>query len=478
MRRNRRVKIIATLGPATSDAESIARLFRAGADVFRLNMSHAAYDLVKAEHAAIRALEQETGRPIGILCDLQGPKLRVGAFAGERVLLREGKLFRFDKSKEPGTAERVHLPHPHIFEAAEAGHHLLLDDGKLKMRIVEKTKDAIVAEVLVGGALASRKGISLPDTVLPIGALTEKDRGDLAFAAELGVDWIALSFVQRAADVAEAKKLVAGRAAVMAKIEKPSAVTDLAQILELADGIMIARGDLGVEMPVEKVPGLQKRITRMARKAGKPVVVATQMLESMISAPVPTRAEVSDVATAVFEGADAVMLSAESAVGQYPTEAVSTMDKVAQEVEQDPLYEAIVHAQRTEPDATGADAIAHAARTIAETLKTAAIICYTATGSTGVRVARERPRQAVIALTPIPATGRRLAIVWGLHCVLTSDAANQTEMVEKACRIAVEEGFAHQGDRIIITAGVPLGTPGATNMVRIAYIGDQAQRPV
>jgi pyruvate kinase len=264
----------------------------------------------------------------------------------------------------------------------------------------------------------------------------------------------------------------------MAKIEKPSAVADLAEILELADGIMIARGDLGVELPVEKVPGLQKRITRMARRAGKPVVVATQMLESMISAPVPTRAEVSDVATAVFEGADAVMLSAESAVGQYPAEAVQTMDRVAQEVEQDPLYEAIVHAQRTEPDATGADAIASAARTIAETLKTAAIICYTATGSTGVRVARERPSQAVIALTPIPATGRRLAIVWGLHCVLTSDAANQTEMVDKACRIALEEGFAKQGDRVIITAGVPLGTPGATNMIRIAFIGDPAQRPV
>jgi pyruvate kinase len=478
MRRNRRVKIIATLGPATSDADNIGRLFRAGADVFRLNMSHAAYDLVKAEHAAIRGLEQETQRPIGILVDLQGPKLRVGSFKGERVLLREGTLFRLDRSREPGTAERVHLPHPQIFEVAEPGHHLILDDGKLKMRIVEKTAEALIAEVLVGGPLASRKGISLPDTVLPIGALTEKDRSDLAFAAELGVDWVALSFVQRAADVAEAKKLLHGRAAVMAKIEKPSAVADLAEILELADGIMIARGDLGVELPVEKVPGIQKRLTRMARRAGKPVVVATQMLESMITAPVPTRAEVSDVATAVFEGADAVMLSAESAVGQYPAEAVATMDKVAQEVEQDPLYEAIVHAQRTEPDATGADAIANAARTIAETLKTAAIICYTATGSTGLRVARERPSQAVIALTPIPATGRRLAIVWGLHCVLTSDAANQTEMVDKACRIALEEGFAKQGDRIIITAGVPLGTPGATNMIRIAFIGDPAQRPV
>jgi pyruvate kinase len=478
MRRNRRVKIIATLGPATSDAESIGRLFRAGADVFRLNMSHASYDLVRAEHAAIRALEAETGRPIGILCDLQGPKLRVGELAGERVLLRQGSMFRFDQSKAPGSTERVHLPHVHIFSAAEPGHHLLLDDGKLKMRVVENTGKTITAEVLVGGALSSRKGISLPDTVLPIGALTDKDRGDLAFAAELGVDWIALSFVQRADDVAEAKKLIAGRAAVMAKIEKPSAVTDLTQILELADGIMIARGDLGVELPVEKVPGLQKRITRMARKAGKPVVVATQMLESMITAPVPTRAEVSDVATAVFEGADAVMLSAESAVGQYPAEAVATMDKVAQEVEQDPLYEAIVHAQRTEPDATGPDAIANAARTIAETLKTAAIICYTATGSTGIRVARERPHQAVIALTPIPATGRRLAVVWGLHCVLTSDAANQSEMVEKACRIAVEEGFARPGDRVIITAGVPLGTPGATNMIRIAFIGEQQPKAV
>ncbi|MEZ5924910.1 MAG: pyruvate kinase [Hyphomicrobiaceae bacterium] len=476
MRRNRRVKIIATLGPATSDAQSIGRLFRAGADVFRLNMSHATHDLVKAEHGAIRALEEETGRPIGILADLQGPKLRVGEIAGERILLPEGKIFRFDRKREPGTTERVFLPHPQIFEAASAGHHLLLDDGKLKMRIVEATKSEITAEVLVGGALASRKGISLPDTLLPIGALTDKDRSDLAFAAELGVDWIALSFVQRAADIAEAKKLVAGRAAVMAKIEKPSAVTGLEEILELADGLMIARGDLGVEMPVEKVPGLQKRITRLARKAGKPVVVATQMLESMITAPVPTRAEVSDVATAVFEGADAVMLSAESAVGQFPAEAVATMDKVAQEVEQDPLYEAIVHAQRTDPDATGPDAIAHAARTIAETLKTAAIICYTATGSTGVRVARERPRQAVIALTPIPATGRRLAIVWGLHCVLTSDAANQTEMVEKACRIAIEESFAKPGDRIIITAGVPLGTPGATNMIRIAYVSDPGQR--
>ena len=416
-------------------------------------------------------LERRQQRPIGILVDLQGPKLRVGVLAGEKVDLEPGAAFQLDQSSEPGTRERVGLPHRQIFDAVKPGHTLLLDDGKLKLVVTDNSGGVIKTRVEVGGPLASRKGISLPDTLLPMGALTDKDRADLDFAVELGVDWVALSFVQRWEDVAEARKLVDKRAAVMAKIEKPTALTDLDHIIELADGIMVARGDLGVELPVQKVPGLQKRITRRARKAGKPVVIATQMLESMINAPVPTRAEVSDVATAVFEGADAVMLSAESAVGKYPLESVAMMDKVAQEVESDPLYEAIVHAQRTEPDATGPDAIANGARSIAQTLKLAGIVCYTATGSTGTRVSRERPQQAVIALTPIVSTGRRLALVWGLHCVLTDEPANQAEMVEKACRIALEEGFAKPGERIIITAGVPIGTPGATNMLRIAYCG-------
>ena len=473
MRRNRRVKIIATLGPAYSEMEPIERLFVAGADVFRINMSHAQYDLVRKQHAAIRALETKYSRPIAILADLQGPKLRVGEFEGERVTLKNDTIFTFDQTKTLGSEKRVCLPHPPIFEAVEPGHVLLLDDGKLRMRVESKTSNEIRAKVEVGGVLASRKGISVPDSLLPLGALTEKDKADLQFALELGVDWIALSFVQRWEDVAEARKLIEKRASIMAKIEKPAAITDLDHIIELADGIMIARGDLGVELPVQKVPGLQKRMTRRARKAGKPVVVATQMLESMITAPVPTRAEVSDVATAVFEGADAIMLSAESAVGQFPVESVAMMDKVAQEVEQDALYEAIIHAQRTEPDATGADAIANAARTIAETLHLAAIVCYTATGSTGLRVSRERPRQPVIALTPVRATGRKLAIAWGLHCVLTEEPANQAEMVDKACRIALDEGFAGKGERIIITAGVPLAQPGTTNMLRIAYVGDQ-----
>ena len=480
MRRNRRVKIIATLGPAYTDMASIEKLFVAGADVFRINMSHAQYDLVRAQHTAIRELESKYSRPIGILADLQGPKLRVGEFAGERVTLKNDAIFTFDQVKSPGDDKRVHLPHPPIIEGVEPGHVLLLDDGKLRMRVIgtNKARTEIQAKVEVGGTLASRKGISLPDTLLPLGALTDKDKTDLQFVLSLGVDWVALSFVQRWEDVAEASKLIEKRAAIMAKIEKPAALTDLDHIIELADGIMIARGDLGVELPVQKVPGLQKRMTRRARKAGKPVVVATQMLESMITAPVPTRAEVSDVATAVYEGADAIMLSAESAVGQFPVESVSMMDKVAQEVEQDGLYDAIIHAQRTEPDATGADAIANAARTIAETLQLSAIVCYTATGSTGLRVARERPKTPVIALTPVPATGRRLALAWGLHCVLTQEPANQAEMVEKACRIALEEGFASRGERIIITAGVPLAQPGTTNMLRIAYVGEQPAQKV
>jgi pyruvate kinase len=472
MRRNRRVKVLATLGPASSSVEMIEKLFLAGADVFRINMSHAAHDVVRSQFNAIRTVEARCGRPIGILADLQGPKLRVGEFADGRVTLVNGARFTFDTSKMTGNIDRAHLPHPQIFAGVKPGHNLLLDDGKLRLVVTAHTSDTITTEVVVGGVLSSRKGVSLPDTLLPLSALTDKDRIDLVCALEIGVDWVALSFVQRADDVAEAKKLVQGRALLMSKIEKPSAIDDLQQIIELSDGLMVARGDLGVEMPLEKVPGLQKRITRESRTAGKPVVVATQMLESMITAPVPTRAEVSDVATAVFEGADAIMLSAESAVGQFPVEAVATMDRIATEVESDPIYDSILHAHRTPPQATSPDAIAQAAHTIADTLKVAAIICYTGSGSTGLRVARERPKQPIIALTPNPMTGRRLAMAWGMHCVLTSDAANQKDMVEKACRIAAEEGFAKQGDRIIITAGFPLGTPGATNVVRIAYIGE------
>ena len=474
MRRLRRTKIVATLGPASSDQAMIARLFQAGADVFRINMSHTAHDAMRRLTDAIRAVEQEFGRPIGILADLQGPKLRVGTFNDDRVMLEKGATFVLDDDKSPGDAGRVYLPHPEILAALEPGHTLLLDDGKIRLTTLETSRQRAVTRVEVGGKLSARKGVSLPDTTIGSSALTEKDRTDLEACLDAGVDWVALSFIQRPDDIAEAKKITRGRATVMAKIEKPQAVARLSEIMDFTDSLMVARGDLGVELPLEKVPGIQKQITRAARRAGKPVVVATQMLESMINNPVPTRAEVSDVATAIFEGADAVMLSAESAAGQYPVEAVATMNRIAEEVETDALYRSIIDAQRNEPEATGADAIADAARGISETLGLPATVCWTSSGSTALRVARERPSAPVVAISPNLSTGRRLAVVWGVHCIVAEDARDLDDMVDRACRLAFREGFAKAGQRIIIVAGVPLGTPGATNMVRIAFVGAEA----
>ena len=472
MRRLRRAKIVATLGPASSDAPMIARLFAAGADVFRINMSHTSQDRMRELVAMIRGVEKETERPIGILVDLQGPKLRLGTFAGGSVTVTNGDTFVLDSDQTAGDATRVFLPHPEIFAGVEKGHTLLIDDGKVRLTVTQAEPKRMTTRVEVGGKLSDRKGVSLPDSTIPFSALAEKDRSDLEAALNAGIDWVALSFIQRPEDIAEAKKITRGRAAVMAKIEKPQAVHRLAEIMDLADALMVARGDLGVEMPLERVPGVQKQMTRAGRNAGKPVVVATQMLESMINSPVPTRAEVSDVATAIFEGADAVMLSAESAAGKYPVEAVATMNRIAEEIENDPLYRGIIDAQRAEPEATGADAIADAARHIADTLDLAAVICWTSSGSTGMRMARERPRPPIVALSPNIATGRRLAVVWGVHCVITDDAHDQDDMVDRACRIAFKEGFAKAGQRVIVVAGVPLGTPGATNMLRIAYVGE------
>ena len=472
MRRLRRAKIVATLGPASSDAAMIARLFKAGADVFRINMSHTSQDRMRELVAMIRGIEKETERPIGILVDLQGPKLRLGTFTGGSATVKNGDSFVLDSDKAAGDATRVYLPHPEIFAGVEKGHTLLIDDGKVRLTVTQAEPKRMVTRVEVGGKLSDRKGVSLPDSTIPFSALAEKDRSDLEAALNAGIDWVALSFIQRPEDIAEAKKITRGRAAVMAKIEKPQAVHRLAEIMDLADALMVARGDLGVEMPLEKVPGVQKQMTRDGRNAGKPVVVATQMLESMINSPVPTRAEVSDVATAIFEGADAVMLSAESAAGKYPVEAVATMNRIAEEIENDALYRGIVDAQRAAPEATGADAIADAARQIADTLDLAAVVCWTSSGSTGMRVARERPRPPIVALSPNMATGRRLAVVWGVHCVITDDAHDQDDMVDRACRIAFKEGFAKAGQRVIVVAGVPLGTPGATNMLRIAYVGE------
>ncbi len=473
MRRMRRVKILATLGPASQDRAVLAKLFEAGADVFRINMSHASHDAMRERIRTIRSLEAEYQRPIGILVDLQGPKLRVGQFADGGVDLVKGDTIVLDGDPTPGNAARVQLPHPEILRALRPGHVVLIDDGKVRLHIVEASPERASAVVDIPGRISNRKGVSLPDTEIPVSAMTAKDRSDLDAALNEGVDWIAVSFVQRADDVAEVKKIARGRALVLAKIEKPQAIARLDEIMDISDALMVARGDLGVEMPLEKVPGLQKRITRNARRLGKPVVVATQMLESMISSPVPTRAEVSDVATAVFEGADAVMLSAESASGQFPVEAVATMNRIAEEVERDPLHPVIIASQRAQSEPTGADAIAYAARDIAETLDLKTIVAWTSSGSTGIRIARERPRIPVLALTPSTDTARRLALVWGVHALVTADAKDVDDMAERACRNSFTEGFAAVGERILVVAGVPFGSPGATNMVRIAFIGPQ-----
>jgi pyruvate kinase len=470
MRRLRRVKILATLGPASADDAMVERLFLAGADVFRINMSHSSHEVLRHRVAQIRALETKFGRPVGILADLQGPKLRVGTFADGGVNLEVGDQFTLDSDPAPGDRERVHLPHPEILEPLEVGHTVLIDDGKIRLRVTSETETSATTIVEVGGRISNKKGVSLPDTLIPVSAMTAKDRSDLEAALNIGVDWIALSFVQRPEDVAEVKKVARGRALVMSKIEKPQAVARLDEIMEISDALMVARGDLGVEMPLEKVPGIQKRITRTARRLGKPVVVATQMLESMITSPVPTRAEVSDVGTAVFEGADAVMLSAESAAGDFPVEAVSTMNRIAEEIERDVNYSAIISGQRAAPEPTGADAIAAAARQIAETIDLKAIIAWTASGSTGMRIARERPLTPLLALTPSLDTARRLSLVWGVHAVVAPDPLDMADMAARGSATAEAEGFAQVGQRVMMVAGVPFGTPGATNMIRIAFV--------
>lgn len=470
MRRNRNVKVVATLGPTSSSEQVIRRLFESGADVFRLNMSHGTHEEVKSIHKAIRSVELELGRPVGILADLQGPKLRIGVMK-EEVVIEDGDDFQLVLKNITGDVKRVTLPHQEVFQVLKPDMILLLDDGKIRLKIVSVKPDVIKTLVIVGGVLSSNKGVNVPDVILPVSSLTKKDQKDLEFCLGLGVDWVALSFVQRAADITETKKIIGNRAWVMAKLEKPSALENLEKIISVSDGIMVARGDLGVELPIEQVPGLQKSITRAARRAGKPVVIATQMLESMIEAVSPTRAEISDVATAVFEGADAVMLSAESAIGTYPVAAVSMMDRVANSVEADPQYRSIIERDGTRPETTSADAITLAARQVAETIDAAAIICYTNSGSTGLRASRERPKVPIMVLTPSQDTARRMALAWGVHCVVTDDVHSFQEMVEHATVIADNECFAKFGDQVIITAGVPFGTPGNTNVLRIATIG-------
>jgi pyruvate kinase len=468
--RNRRTKIIATIGPASSTPEMLAQLFHAGADLFRLNFSHGTHQDHAARITLIRNLEQKFNRPIGILADVQGPKLRVGQFQGGRVQLQTGQEFTLDLDPTPGDARRVCLPHPEIMQAAVIDGMLLLDDGKLRLRVLRKRDDHLLTEILQGGALSDHKGVNIPDVVLPIPALTAKDLADLAFVLPLGIDYIGLSFVQRPEDVAQAKAIAAGRALVMTKLEKPQALENLSEILDLSDAVMVARGDLGVELPPEDVPIAQKRIIRAAQLRGIPVVVATQMLESMISSPAPTRAEASDVATAVFDGADAVMLSAETAAGQFPRESVNIMDRIIARVERDADWRHGLDAKRPDPEKSSPDAIAAAAVQVAHTIGALAIVAFTKSGSTALRVAREKPDCPVLGLTTSVETSRRLALVWGVHASLTGEVHSMTEAVESALRTARDEGFAKKGEEIVVVAGVPFGQPGTTNALRVASL--------
>ena len=470
MRRYRKAKIIATLGPATSDEQAITQLFEAGADVFRMNFSHGVHADHQKRLDILRGLEQKHGRPVGVILDLQGPKLRVGDFEDGLAILKTGATFRLDLEDALGNAERAELPHPQIFAALEPGMNLLINDGRIRLKVTECSESFAETKVIVGGKISNNKGVNVPDAVLEMSALTKKDLEDLHFGLQMGIDWVALSFVQRPQDIVEARKLVAGRAGIMAKLEKPLALNSLEKIVDLSDAVMVARGDLGVEIPPEEVPSLQKHMVNVCRESGKPVIIATQMLESMVESPSPTRAEASDVATAVYDGADAVMLSAETAVGRYPNEAVTIMDRIIRRVEKDPLYLQQMEATRTEPEATAADAITAAVRQVSETISAAVIVTFTSTGSTTLRASRERPRVPIMGLTPRLDTARRLALAWGVHSVHTDEVQTFRDMVSLSISAARLEEFAELGDAMAITAGVPFGTPGATNILRIAWV--------
>ncbi len=471
MRRNRQTKILATLGPASDSPKKIKELFEAGVDLFRLNFSHGDHETHRKTAQYIREIEKETGRPIGIVADLQGPKLRIGEFKEGQIILKEEQSFRFDSDPALGDKNRVNLPHPEVLSILEEGSLIFLDDGKIRARVTKKGSDYVEVQIKSGYTLSNRKGLNIPGAVIPIDALTEKDRKDLDAALDIGVDWIAQSFVQRPEDVEESKRIIAGRAGLMAKIEKPSALIYLEEITKIADGIMLARGDLGVEIPPEDVPSVQKRVLRLVRDQGKPVMVATQMLESMITNARPTRAEASDVATAVYDGADAVMLSAETASGEYPLRSVEIMDRIARRTESDETYEQIMETYHPETLGDPSDAITTAAYYVAQDVKAATIVTYTVSGSTALRMARQRPAIPILCLTPDLNTARRLSVSYGVHAVHTPETVEDfTGPAHHACEIIHNEYMAQKGERFIMTAGVPFGTPGSTNILRIAEV--------
>ncbi len=465
-------KIVATLGPASANPETLNAMFDAGVNVFRLNFSHGEVADHKRSVEMIRAMETEKDTAIGIIADLQGPKLRIGNLADGEIHLTEGNTFHLDLDPTEGNEERVCVPHPEVFLVLKAGNEILLNDGRIRLEVTMAGEARAETIVRTGGTLSSRKGLNLPNVILPLSAITEKDVNDLRHALEMEVDWVALSFVQRPEDVEKARKLVDGRAGLISKLERPGAIDRLDNIVALSDALMIARGDLGVELPPEAVPMLQKRIIDTCRKAGRPVIVATQMLESMIHAPTPTRAEASDVATAIYDGTDAVMLSAETATGKYPVESVAIMQRIIMEVEQNQLYVEHMEESRRPPKRTEADAITAAARQVAQTLNAAAIVSFTMSGYSTLKAARERPSVPILSLTPTQWLSRRMALVWGTTCKAAPDIQDFPDIEKEAARLAKNHGFAKAGEKLIITAGIPFGQEGTTNILRIATIPD------
>jgi len=470
MRRNRKAKIVATLGPASGDLQTITALFEAGVDMFRFNFSHGSHEDHRARHEIVRGLEKTYGRPVSILADLQGPKIRLGTFAGDSAILKAGEQFVLDRDETPGDASRVYLPHPELFAAVAAGQNLLLDDGKIRLSIESNKDNRIVTRVAVGGKISNRKGVNVPDAILPIPAMTAKDLIDLEFALSLGVDWVALSFVQQVSDIEDARKIIGDRALIQSKIEKPAAMLDIDAICKASDSVMVARGDLGVELPIAHVPRAQKEIIRASRKYGRPTIVATHMLESMTESPMPTRAEASDVANAIYEGADAVMLSAESASGKNPVRAVEMMDSIIKEVEADPTYRTLLDAQQVAPLPTPEDAICNALRDVTRVVNAVATVTYTKSGHTSMSAARVRPTAPILSITPDLKVARRLAWVWGIHSIVGKDVGSVDEMVEVAVNTARTEGFAKTGERITVSAGLPFGESGTTNLLHIATV--------
>ncbi|MBP9752535.1 MAG: pyruvate kinase [Proteobacteria bacterium] len=474
MHRLRNTKIIATLGPETNTIEMIESLFLKGVDVFRINFSHGK----KVEHEAciaiIREVEQKYQRPIGILLDLQGPKLRIGMFEEGKILLKEGDSFCLDLINSPGNHNRVYLPHPEIFAVLTQGQTLLLDDGKIRLKVIENGTDFAVTEVIVGGTLSNKKGVNVPECRLPIDALTQKDREDLEFGLSLSIDWVALSFVQTPKDVMQIKAIVQNQAKIISKLEKPQAIDSLEEIVELSDAILVARGDLGVEMQPEDVPVIQKKIIECCHRHGKPVGVATQMLESMISNPTPTRAEASDVATAVYQGADAVMLSAETAVGKYPLQSVEMMDRIIKRVEKDLFHSKKDFSMSLIKDnnvkKTICDALMETIQQLSYTLDIKTFVVYSFSGNTALKAAKSRPCGTILTLTSCQKTYRYLTLVWGVHPLVSHEIFSFTQMIQTANDSVLKENLSKEGDTIGIIAGTPFGQTGNTNVLHIAKV--------